>query len=63
MYENSLASATSVDVQGTKHRSVSPGRSKLAEVTSLEESSHNLLAGWDQAHIIREMNERAAREE
>ena len=63
MYENSLVYATSVVVQGTKHRSEIPGHSKPAEVTSLEESSHNLLTGWDQAHIIRETNERATREE
>ena len=59
-YGNSPDSATSGDVQGTKHRSVSPGCSKLAEVTSLKESSRNLITGWDQAHIIREANERAA---
>ena len=63
MYKNSLAIATSADVQRTKHRSVSPGCSKPAEVTSLEESLHNLITGWDQAHIIKETNEGAAREE
>ena len=59
MYKNSLDSAISADEQATKHQSVGPGRSKPAEVTSLKESLHNLLTGWDQAHIIREMNVRA----
>ena len=63
IYENSMVNATPVVVQGTKHRSVGPNRSKLAEVTSLKECSRNLLTGWDQAHIIREMNKRATREE
>ena len=58
-----LVSATYLIAQGTKHQSVSLGRSKPSEVTSLEESSCNLLTGWDQAHIIRETNERATREE
>ena len=63
MYGNSLASAISVEDQGKRHWSVSLGRSRMAEVTSLEESSHNLITGWDQAHIIRETNERATHEE
>ena len=63
MSGNSLVSATSVVTQGTKHQSVDLNSSKLAEVTSLEDSSRNLLTGWDQAHIIRETNERAARKD
>ena len=63
MYRNSLVSATSVGAQGTKRQSVGLIRSKPAEVTSLEESSYNLLTGWDQAHIIRETNERATHED
>ena len=63
MYENSPDSATFAEDQGTRHQSVSPGRSRTAEVTSLVESSRNLITGWDQAHIIRETNERAACEE
>ena len=63
MYENTLDSATSVEDQGTRHRSVSLSCSRMAEVTTLVESSRNLITGWDQAHIIRETNERAAHEE
>ena len=63
MYENSLDSATSVDEQGTKRRSVGQSCSKLAEVISLEASLRNPLTGWDQDHIIRETNERATCEE
>ena len=63
MYENSLDSAIYVEDQGIRHRSVRLGRSRTAEVTSLVESSCNLITGWDQAHIIRETNERAACEE
>ena len=63
MYKNSLDSATSAEDQGTRHLIVSPGRSRMAEVTSLTESSRNLITGWDQAHISRETNERAACEE
>ena len=62
-YRNFLDNATSVVIQGTKCQRLGPGHSKLAEVTSLKESSRNLLTGWDQAHIIRETNERATREE
>ena len=62
-YGNSLDNATSVVIQGTKRWNVGPGRSMLGEVTSLEERSRNLLTGWDQAHIIRETNESATREE
>ena len=63
MYRNSLASAISAEDQGTRHQSVSLGRSRMAGVTSLKESLRNLITGWDQAHIIRETNERATREE
>ena len=59
----SLDNAISAEDQDTRCRSVRQGRSRTAEVTSLVESSHNLITGWDQAHIIREMNERAACEE
>ena len=62
-YGNSLDSATSVVALGTKHWSVSLGRSKRKEVISLKASLRNLLTGWDQAHIISEMNERATCEE
>ena len=63
MYENSLDSAISAEDQGRRRRSVSLGHSRTAEVTSLVESSRNLITGWDQAHIIRETNERAVCEE
>ena len=63
MYGNSLASATSAEDQGTRHRSVRLGHSRMAEVTSLMESLLNLITVWDQAHIIRETNERVIREE
>ena len=63
MYENSLDSAISAEDQGIRRRSVRLGRNGMAEVTSLMESSRNLITGWDQAHIIRETNERAACEE
>ena len=63
MYRNSLDKATSVVVRGTKCWSIGPDRSKPAEVTSLEGSLQNLLTRWNQAHIIREINERAACEE
>ena len=63
MSEISLVSATSVVAQGKKRQSVNLGRSKPAEVTSLKESSCNLLTGCVQAHIIRETNEGAAHEE
>ena len=62
-YGNSLDSATSTEDQGTKCRSVRLGHSRTAEVTSLVESSCNLITGWDQAHIIRETNERVTYEE
>ena len=62
MYKNSLDSAISAEDRGIRRRSVSLGRSRMAEVTSLVESSRNLITGWDQAHIIRETNERATRE-
>ena len=61
-YGNSLDSAIFAEDQGIRHRSVRLGRSRTAEVISLVESSRNLITGWDQAHIIREMSERAARE-
>ena len=63
MYKNSLGSAISVDVQATKHRSVSLSRSKPAKVTSLTASLRNPPTGWDQDHLIREMSERATHEE
>ena len=63
MYKNSLGSATSADVQATKCWSVGLSPSKLAEVTSLKASSCNPPIKWDQKHIIREMSERATREE
>ena len=63
MYKNSLDSTTSVSKQATKHGSVSLSHSKLAEIISLNASLHNPLTGWDQDHIIREMNERATCEE
>ena len=63
MYENSLDSATSAEDQGTRRLSVSLGHSRTAEVSSLMESSRNLITEWDQAHIIRETSERTACEE
>ena len=62
MYKNSLDSAISAEDQDIRRLSVSPGRSRTAEVTSLEESSRNQITGWDKAHIIRETSERAAHE-
>ena len=58
--ENSLDYAIFAEDQGIRHRSVKLGRSKAAEVISLEESSRNRITRWDKAHIIRETNERAA---
>ena len=63
MYENSLGSATSADVQATKRWSASLSCSKLAEVSLCKASLHNPLTGWDQDHIIRETSERTTREE
>ena len=63
IYGNSLDNATSAEDQATRPRSVSPGRSRMAEVTSLKASSCNPPIKWDQKHIIREMSERATREE
>ena len=63
MYGNSLDSATSVEDQGIRRQSVRLGLSRMAEVISLAERLRNLITRWDQAHIIRETNERAAREE
>ena len=63
MSENSLDNAIFAEDQGIRRRSVRLGRSRMAEVTSLMESSYNQITGWDKAHIIRETNERATREE
>ena len=62
-YGNSLDNATFAEDQGIRHRSVKLGRSKAAEVISLEESPRNRITRWDKAHIIRETSERATREE
>ena len=63
MYENSLGSATSADVQATKHQSASLSHIKPEEVALLKVSSCNPLIRWDQDQIIREMSERASCEE
>ena len=63
MCKSSLASTTSAALQVTKRRSVGLSHSKLAEVTSLMVRLRNPPPGWDQDHLIREMNERATREE
>ena len=47
MCKNTLASATSVDILATKHRSVGLNHNKLAEVTLLEVSLCNPLTKWD----------------
>ena len=63
MYKNSLDSATSADAQGTMRWSVSPGRSRPAEVTSLMASPRNPPADHTRDSIIREMNERATHDD
>ena len=62
-YGNSLDSATSAEEQATRHRSVSPGRSKLAEVTSLVVRQCNPPLDSTTDSIIRETNERATPED
>ena len=57
MYENSLDSAISADVQATKCKSVGLNHRKPAEVTSLVARLHNLPTEWDQDHLIRETSE------
>ena len=59
MYENSLASATSADVQATSLQSVGPSHSRPAEVTSLVARQRNLPPNSTMDSIIRETNERA----
>ena len=56
---DSLHNATFAEDQGIRRRSVNLGHSRMAEVTSLVESSRNQITGWNKAHIIRETNERA----
>ena len=63
MYENYLDSATSVEDQDTRRLSVSPGRSRTAEVTSLVARQRNPLPDSTMDSITREMSERAARED
>ena len=63
IYKRSLASATSADVQATRHRSVGLSHSKLAEVTSLMARQRNPPSDSTTDSITREMNERAARED
>ena len=63
MYGNTLDSATSVEEQATRCRSVSPGHCRPAEVTSLVARQHNPLMDSTTDNIIREKNERAACEE
>ena len=63
MYENSLDSAISAEDQDTRHQSVSVGRSRMAEVTSLVARQRNPPLDSTMDSITRETNERAAREE
>ena len=56
MYENSLDSATSAEDQSTRHRSVSLGRSRMAEVTSLVARQCNPPSDSTTDSIIREMS-------
>ena len=56
MYGNSLDSATSAEDQGTRRQSVSLGRSRMAEVTSLVARQHNPPLDSTMDSIIREMS-------
>ena len=60
---NSLDNAISAEDQGTRRRSVSLRRSKPAEVTSLMVQQCNHPPDSTADSLIRETNERAAREE
>ena len=63
MYGNSLDSATYVEDQGIRRRSVSLGRSRTAEVTSLVARQRNPPTDSTMDRITREMSERATRED
>ena len=61
-YGNSLDSAISAEDQDTRHLSVSPGHSRMAEVTSLVAMQRNPPLDRTMDSIIRETSERAAHE-
>ena len=63
MSGNSLDNATFAEDQGIRRQSVSPGRSRMAGVTSLVARQHNPPPDSTMDSIIRETNVRAAREE
>ena len=62
-YGNSLDSATFAEDQDTRHLSVSQGRSRTAEVTSLVAMQRNPPSDRTTDSIIRETSERATCEE
>ena len=61
-YGNSLDNATFVEDQGKRYLSVSPGRSKTADVTSLVARQRNPPPDSTMDSITRETCERATRE-
>ena len=61
-YGNSLDSAIFAEDQDTRHLSVSPDRSRMAEVTSLVAMQRNPPSDSTTDSITRETSERAARE-
>ena len=62
-YGNSLDSAIFVEDQDTRHLSVSPDRSRTAEVTSLVAMQRNPLSDSTTDSITRETSERATCED